>query len=230
MSVSPDWRTLTDASNGSSRMPHEVLTVPPQCDRVDPCGSRTTRERCRASVPASDMDARSFGGPAPGGIGSRNAAVEARVSGCGALVERAAAQFRLLNRRRHVRLVEGADVGPGRDDLIDPVQDLVGEDGIHAREEVLRVGDASRIGLEPSLHARPSCHARDMADFTVETSNGVVTSYSGVEARHDLNAQSGVLVVWDGKGKRLKFSPCGWLSVVDEDQAIAHKPLGVEMV
>jgi len=24
-----------------------------QCDRVDPCGSRTTRERCRSSVPAS---------------------------------------------------------------------------------------------------------------------------------------------------------------------------------
>jgi len=69
------------------------------------------------------------------------------------------------------------------------------------------VGDASRIGLEPPLRARPSCHARDMADFTVETANGVVTSYSGVEARHDLNAQSGVLVVWDGKGKRLKFSP-----------------------
>jgi hypothetical protein len=91
------------------------------------------------------------------------------------------------------------------------------------RASVLRVGDASRIGLEPSLRARPSCHARGMADFTVETTNGVVTSYSGVEARHDLNAQSGVLVVWDGKGKRLKFSPCGWLSVVDEDQSITHK-------
>ena len=38
----------------------------PQCDRVDPCGSRTTRERCRASVPASDRNARVFGGPAPG--------------------------------------------------------------------------------------------------------------------------------------------------------------------
>ena len=70
-----------------------------------------------------------------------------------------------------------------------------------------------------------------MADFTVETTNGVVRSYSGVGARHDLNAQSGVLVVWDGKGKRLKFSPSGWLSVVDvDDQAIAHKHEGVEMV
>jgi hypothetical protein len=83
---------------------------------------------------------------------------------------------------------------------------------------------------EVSVVARPSCDARDMADFTVETTNGVVTSYSGVEARHDLNAQSGVLVVWDGKGKRLKFSPCGWLSVVDEDQAIAPKHQGVETV
>ena len=69
-----------------------------------------------------------------------------------------------------------------------------------------------------------------MADFIVEFPNGVVTSYSGVAARHDLNAQSGVLVVWDGKGKRLKYSPCGWLSVVDEDQSSAHKHRGVEMV
>jgi hypothetical protein len=66
-----------------------------------------------------------------------------------------------------------------------------------------------------------------MADFTVELPNGAVTSYSGAEARHDLNAQSGVLVVWDGKGKRLKFSPSGWLSVVDEDQATARKHQGL---
>jgi len=66
-----------------------------------------------------------------------------------------------------------------------------------------------------------------MADFTVESTDGVVTSYSGVEARHDLNAHSGVLVVWDGKGKRLKYSPSGWLSVVDEDQAITQKRKGL---
>ena len=45
----------------------------------------------------------------------------------GTLTERAAAQFRLLDRRRDVRLVEGADVGAGRDDLIDPVEDIVGK-------------------------------------------------------------------------------------------------------
>ena len=65
-----------------------------------------------------------------------------------------------------------------------------------------------------------------MADFTVECTNGVVTSYSGVEARHDLNAYSGVLVIWDGKGKRLKYSPSAWLCVVDEDQAVTHKHQG----
>ena len=58
-----------------------------------------------------------------------------------------------------------------------------------------------------------------MADFTVESANGVVTSYSGSEARHDLNSHSGVLVVFDGKGKRLKYSPSGWLCVVDDVQA-----------
>lgn len=54
-----------------------------------------------------------------------------------------------------------------------------------------------------------------MADFTVALPNGVVTSYSGAEARHDINAQSGVLVVFDGKGRRLKYSPSGWLCVED---------------
>ncbi|HEY5248016.1 MAG TPA: hypothetical protein VIJ15_06120 [Dermatophilaceae bacterium] len=62
-----------------------------------------------------------------------------------------------------------------------------------------------------------------MADFTVTSADGVVTSYSGAEARHDLNAHSGVLVVWDGKGKRLKFSTSGWLCVVDEDEGSAYE-------
>ncbi|MEP7036039.1 MAG: hypothetical protein ABI662_08040 [Dermatophilaceae bacterium] len=57
-----------------------------------------------------------------------------------------------------------------------------------------------------------------MADFTVTSADGTVTSYSGAEARHDLNARSGVLVVFDGKGKRLKFSASGWLCVEDEDK------------
>ena len=46
-----------------------------------------------------------------------------------------------------------------------------------------------------------------MADFTVETANGVVTSYSGVEARHDLNAQSGVLVGLGREGQTLEVLP-----------------------
>ena len=52
------------------------------------------------------------------------------------------------------------------------------------------------------------------------------------ESRRDTTSmlKVGSWSVWDGKGKRLKFSPCGWLSVVDEDQAIAHKHQGVEMV
>lgn len=58
-----------------------------------------------------------------------------------------------------------------------------------------------------------------MADFTVESANGVVTAYSGREARHDVNSRSGVLVVFDGKGKRLKYSPSGWLCVADDIQA-----------
>lgn len=60
-----------------------------------------------------------------------------------------------------------------------------------------------------------------MADFTVTSADGVVTAYSGAEARHDLNAHSGVLVVFDGKGKRLKFSPSGWLCVEDETKVSA---------
>jgi hypothetical protein len=58
-------------------------------------------------------------------------AAKAPVSGGGALAERATAQFRLLDCRRHVCLVEGADVGSGRDDLIDPVEDIVGKDDAH---------------------------------------------------------------------------------------------------
>lgn len=67
--------------------------------------------------------------------------------------------------------------------------------------------------------ASPSWQTPGMADFTVELPNGVVTSYSGAQARHDVNARSGVLVVFDGLGNRLKFSPSGWLCVVDEDTA-----------
>jgi hypothetical protein len=61
----------------------------------------------------------------------------------GALAERAAAQLRPLDRRRHVCLVEGADVGSGRDDLIDPVEDIVGKDDVHPREEVIELVDGA---------------------------------------------------------------------------------------
>ena len=57
----------------------------------------------------------------------------------GALAEGAAAQFRLLDRRRHVGLVEGADAGSGRDDLIDPVEYIVGKDDLHPREKVVEL-------------------------------------------------------------------------------------------
>ena len=67
-----------------------------------------------------------------------------------------------------------------------------------------------------------------MADFTVATANGTVTSYSGAEARHDINARSGVLVVFDGQGKRLKFSPSGWLCVEDKDEDSTPEHQGVQ--
>jgi hypothetical protein len=69
---------------------------------------------------------------------------------------------------------------------------------------------------------KPSWQTQRMVDFTVTSTDGVVTSYSGAEARHDLNARSGVLVVFDGKGKRLKYSPSGWLCVEDRDKVSAH--------
>jgi hypothetical protein len=48
-------------------------------------------------------------------VGTGNAVATAPVSGGRALAERAAAQVRLLDRRRHVCLVEGADVGSSYD-------------------------------------------------------------------------------------------------------------------
>jgi len=46
---------------------------------------------------------------------------------------------RSLSGRRHVCLVEGADVGSGRNDLVDPVEDVIREDGVHPREEVVQL-------------------------------------------------------------------------------------------
>ena len=68
-------------------------------------------------------------------VGSGNAARKTPVLRGGALAERAAAQSDLLDRRRHVGLVEGPDVGAGRDDLIDPVEDIVGKDDVDPGEQ-----------------------------------------------------------------------------------------------
>ena len=87
-----------------------------------------------------------------------------------------------------------------------------------------------RTGARPTDQRgamKPSWQTQRMVDFTVTSADGVVTSYSGAEARHDLNARSGVLVLFDGKGKRLKYSPSGWLCVEDRDKVSAHGP-GVE--
>src|SRR5665811_2422897 len=61
MRVSPDWRTLTDACNGSSRMPHEVLTVPfadpaAVCMRHYVGMGEDLDDRLRAATTSVDMD------------------------------------------------------------------------------------------------------------------------------------------------------------------------------
>jgi hypothetical protein len=47
--------------------------------------------------------------------------------------------LRVLDRRWHVGLVERADVGAGRDDLVDPVEDLVGQGDVDAGQEVVEL-------------------------------------------------------------------------------------------
>ena len=51
----------------------------------------------------------------------------------------AAAQARVLQGGWLVGLVEGADVGAGRDDFVDPVEDVVGEDDIQPGEQAVEV-------------------------------------------------------------------------------------------
>ena len=55
-----------------------------------------------------------------------------------------------------------------------------------------------------------------MADFVVAFSNGKVITYSGEGSRYLI--ENGVLTVYDGKGKRLRYSPTGWLCVEDADR------------
>jgi hypothetical protein len=52
-----------------------------------------------------------------------------------------------------------------------------------------------------------------MADFTVAYAQHKTESYSGDDASYDINPNSGVLTVFDGSGKRLRFSQPAWLCV-----------------
>ena len=64
------------------------------------------------------------------------AAVEC-CSGSGAFLDGSAAEARALEGRGQVGLIERADVGARRDDLVDPVEDLVGEGDVEAGEQVV---------------------------------------------------------------------------------------------
>jgi len=93
----------------------------------------------------------------------------ASISGGRAFAQWATAQLRLVERWRHVRLVEGADVGSGRDDLIDAVEDIVGEYDVHPREEVVELlhGVGAEQGARDSrVHARPERYVRTSARKT----------------------------------------------------------------
>src|ERR1700734_1926362 len=75
--------------------------------------------------------------PATYGIGlSQRPQLDLR-SGCGAFGREAAAQPRVRQGRGLVGLVEGADVGAGRDDLVDAVEDVVGEGDVQAGEQAV---------------------------------------------------------------------------------------------
>src|SRR5664280_64210 len=60
-------------------------------------------------------------------------------SGGGAFADRSPAQTRILEGRGHVGLVERADVCAGRDDLVDPVEDLVGECDVETGQEIVEL-------------------------------------------------------------------------------------------
>src|SRR5580704_19373097 len=60
-------------------------------------------------------------------------------SGGGAFTGGPTAQARVQQGRWQVRLVERADVGAGRDDLVDLVEDLVGERDVGAGEQVVEL-------------------------------------------------------------------------------------------
>jgi len=56
------------------------------------------------------------------------------ISGAGPLIDGSAAKVRVLKGWGQEGLVERADIGAGRDDLVDPVEDFVGERDVEAGE------------------------------------------------------------------------------------------------
>src|SRR4051795_10215274 len=76
--------------------------------------------------------------PPPEPVRQDNPPAEDR-SGGGAFFDGATAQARVLDRGRLVGHVECADVGAGRDDLVDAVEDVVGEADVDAGEQVVQL-------------------------------------------------------------------------------------------
>src|SRR5450631_160134 len=60
-------------------------------------------------------------------------------SGSGAFIDGSAAQTRIVEGRGQVGLVERADGGAGRDDLVDLVEDVVGERDVGGGEQVVEL-------------------------------------------------------------------------------------------
>ncbi len=87
-------------------------------------------------------------------IGGRVPSLPTSASRGGALAERATSQVRPLDRRRHVRLVQGADVRSGRHDFIDSVQHIVREDDVHSSEKIVELLHQSVPGEQPTFTLR----------------------------------------------------------------------------
>jgi hypothetical protein len=74
-------------------------------------------------------------------------------------IDRSATEARTLEGPGQVGLVERADVGAGRDDLVDPVEDLVGQCDVEAGEQVVELLHRVRPE-ERACHARMSDRER----------------------------------------------------------------------
>jgi hypothetical protein len=64
-----------------------------------------------------------------------------------------------------------------------------------------------------------------MNEFSVTFPGGKTISYSGQGAGY--HVESGVLTLFDGKGKRSRFSPEGWVCVED-DQSNDYQVKGIQ--